>query len=117
MRVKPHYSILDVITFTILSIWLAICMFIFGVIVGSAAAEKKTTEKYGLTGVVVNLSRGTDTVTIMDCNGNYWQFKGVEDYEIDDIVSCVVDTKGTDLIKDDEIIAARYGGCIWSWFE
>ena len=104
-------------TFTILSIWLAICMFIFGVIVGSAAAEKKTTEKYGLTGVVVNLSRGTDTVTIMDCNGNYWQFKGVEDYEIDDIVSCVVDTKGTDLIKDDEIIAARYGGCIWSWFE
>lgn len=96
---------------------LAILMFAFGIFVGLVGNKETKNETYALTGKVVNIAYATDTVTIVDCNSNYWQFKGTEDYEINDIVACIVDTKGTDLIKDDEIISARYNGVIWDWFE
>lgn len=73
--------------------------------------EKKNL--YPLTTVVYNISEATDTVTVEDYNGNLWQFKGVEDWNLDDICTCIMDSKGTLLIKDDEIVKVRYNG----WFE
>lgn len=77
--------------------------------------EKKNI--YGMTAVVTNVSQATDTVTIEDFNGNLWQFKGIEDWEVDDIASCVMDNQGTAEIKDDVIISARYGGYWKGWAE
>lgn len=68
---------------------------------------------YPLTTVVCDISEATDTVTVKDYNGNLWQFKGVEDWNLNDICSCLMTSKGTMLIKDDEIVKIRYNG----WFE
>lgn len=91
-----------------------ILIFITGILMLSCILmnnEKKNL--YPLTTVVYNISEATDTVTVEDYNGNLWQFKGVEDWNLNDICSCLMDSKGTMLIKDDEIVKVRYNG----WFE
>lgn len=70
---------------------------------------------YGMTAVVTHISEATDTVTIQDFNGNLWQFKGVEDWEVGDVASCIMDSKGTTLIKDDEIVKVKYSGYFQGW--
>ena len=68
---------------------------------------------YSMTTRVVKVDEPTDTVTIQDFNGNYWQFDGIEDWAVDGICSCIMDNKGTKEIKDDEIVSTKYDG----WFE
>lgn len=75
--------------------------------------EKKNI--YGMTALVIDISRPTDTVTVRDFNGNLWQFKGAEDWMVNDICSCVMDNKNTSQIKDDEIISVRYDGYFEGW--
>jgi len=76
-----------------------------------------TKDLYGMTAVVTHISEATDTVTIKDFNGNLWQFKGVEDWALNDVASCVMDGKGTALIKDDVIVKVRYSGYFDGWDE
>lgn len=70
---------------------------------------------YPMTAIIVHTSTYTDTVTVKDFNGNLWQFKGVEDYEVGDIVSLIMNDKGTEKIFDDEIIKAQYDGYLKGW--
>ena len=72
---------------------------------------------YGMTAVVTHVSEATDTVTIKDFNDNLWQFKGVEDWSVNDIASCVMDSCGTSLIKDDVIVKVQYSGYFEGWAE
>lgn len=76
---------------------------------------KKTT--YSMTTIVVGVSRPTDTVTVRDYNGNLWQFKGAEDWIVNDVCSCVMDNKSTEQVKDDEIISVHYDGYFAGWVE
>ncbi len=71
--------------------------------------------EYPLTTVVFEVSKETDIVTVVDFNGNLWQFKGTEDWEVGDICSCIMKSKGTSLIKDDEIKKTRYDGWVEGW--
>lgn len=50
----------------------------------------------------------TDTVTVTDCNGFMWDFKGTEDWEVGDNVAIIMSGNGTETIYDDEIITVRY---------
>lgn len=70
---------------------------------------------YPMTGVVIHVSRGTDTVTIQDSNSNLWQFTGAEDWHKGDIVSCLMNNKKTPEISDDVIIKAEYNGTVEGW--
>jgi len=72
---------------------------------------------YGLTTVVVEISKPNDKVTCQDFNGNLWQFEGVEDWCENDIATLIMNDKGTELIKDDEILDVRYGGYFEGWLE
>lgn len=75
--------------------------------------EMERKNSYPITTVVYDVSEATDTVTVIDFNGNLWQFKRVEDWNVGDICSCLMNSKGTELIKDDEIVKTHYSG----WFE
>lgn len=77
--------------------------------------EEHQKNKYPMTTVVYDVSLVTDTVTVIDYTGNLWQFKGVEDWAINDVCSCIMDSKGTDLIKDDEIVKVQYSGWLEGW--
>jgi hypothetical protein len=63
---------------------------------------------YALTAQVVKIDRAQDIVTVEDSVGNLWEFYGVEDWEIGDCASMVMDDMGTDRIYDDEIVNVRY---------
>lgn len=74
--------------------------------------QQTTTEQvnnyYALTAQVVETNRTQDVVTVKDSTGNLWEFYGVEDWEIGDCASMVMDDMGTDRIYDDEVVNVRY---------
>ena len=70
---------------------------------------------YAKTTVVQTIDGENDTVVVKDSNGNTWTFTGVEDWEVNDVCSCLMDTKGTPSIYDDEIVSTRYDGVMLGW--
>lgn len=65
---------------------------------------------YPDTYIITETDRTNDLVTISDCNGYTYQFEGVEDYFVGDLVSCIMFDNFTPEITDDIIITQRYGG-------
>lgn len=63
---------------------------------------------YPDTMIVVDFCYSTDEVILEDCTGNLWSFYGIDDWEINDVASVLMNDKGTDEIYDDEIIMANY---------
>lgn len=63
---------------------------------------------YALTTKVVEIDREADIVTCEDYNGNLWKFYGVEDWEVNDCASLLMDSNGTKKIYDDVVKGARY---------
>lgn len=95
-----------VILICVISVGLSVSTFFLG----RYTKENQNKNYYPLTGIVVNVSRANDTVTIEDSNGNYWQFTGAEDWEENDFCSCIMNDNGTKEIKDDKIVKVRYCG-------
>ena len=66
---------------------------------------------YPLTVQVVELDREGDIVTCVDGAGNGWEFYGVEDWQVGDFASLLMDDNGTpENIYDDVITMAHYAG-------
>lgn len=60
---------------------------------------------------VTAINHNEDIVTCVDAEGFEWEFYGCEDYLISDLVSCLMDTNGTeDTILDDIILMTDYTG-------
>lgn len=60
---------------------------------------------------IVELDYTSDIVSCVDSVGFEWEFYGCEDYYTGDLVSCLMDTMGTeDTILDDYILEAYYTG-------
>lgn len=52
-----------------------------------------------------------DLVTITTANGNMFSwYTDAGDYEINDLASCLMDSKGTKYVTDDEVLLAHYAG-------
>ena len=69
---------------------------------------------YPKTLVVTETDTARDVVVCEDYNGNVWEFEGVEDWETGDIVSAIMDSKGTEEVHDDEFVVCRYGGNVFA---
>ena len=63
---------------------------------------------YALTGVVVELTAKSNEVVVEDYNGNLWAFCGIEDWQVGDCASLLMDDQGTDSVLDDVVLSARY---------
>ena len=63
---------------------------------------------YPLLTTVTEVDRNKDLVTVEDSNGFIWQFEGADDWEEGDLCNCLMDSRGTEKIFDDEIIMTRY---------
>lgn len=83
------------------------------VILTNASAKN---EFYPLNTVVQEINEETDTVTCADCNGNLWEFYGVEDWQEGDFATMIMDTCGTTNIFDDEIVKVEYNGNVEGLF-
>lgn len=70
---------------------------------------------YPLTGIVTDIQSGenpeVDLVTITCSNGNMFSwYADAGNYEINDLASCIMDSKGTKYVTDDEVLLAHYAG-------
>ena len=75
-----------------------------------------TSHLYPLTGVVTYIEYEAipeqDLIFITCANGNEFSFYApvTDCWEVEDLASCIMDSKGTSLVYDDEIIMAHYAG-------
>ena len=69
-----------------------------------------TAEIYPETAKVVEVDYDTDTVTVETFTGFLFTFYGCEDWMVGDCASLIMEDNGTELVYDDEIIMAQYGG-------
>lgn len=74
----------------------------------TATTAKTETKVYPLLTTVTGVDRDKDLVTVEDNNGFIWQFEGADDWEEGDLCNCLMDSRGTEKIFDDEIIMTRY---------
>ena len=75
-------------------------------------------ELYPETARVVDLDYAEDVVTVETFNGHLFAFEGCEDYALNDCVSLIMDDCGTELIYDDAIVKAEYGGWeLVNWYK
>lgn len=70
---------------------------------------------YPLTGIVTEIECDVEPevnlVTITTANGNMFSwYTDAGDYEINDLASCIMDSKGTKYVTDDEVLLAHYAG-------
>ena len=70
---------------------------------------------YPRTTEVVEIDREEDVVTCEDFCGRLWQFEGCEDWQVGDVCSLLMFTNGTEIVFDDVIVLARYGGTFQDW--
>lgn len=104
----------------VMSFWeFMICMMIvlvLGMLIGAGIVAAETANDrarlYPRTAVVVEIDRPNDTVVCEDSVGMLWAFYGADDWELDDCVSLLMDSRGTDSIYDDSIVAARYSAWV-----
>lgn len=73
---------------------------------------------YPLTGIVTEIEYDiepeVDLVTITCSNGNMfaWYADSSDCWEINDLASCLMDSKGTEIVYDDEVLLAHYAGVL-----
>ena len=72
---------------------------------------------YPLTGIVTEVQevdKDTDLVTMTCANGNQfsWYVDSTDDWCINDLASCIMNSNGTDEVYDDEIVDAHYTGTL-----
>lgn len=70
---------------------------------------------YPLTGIITEIEYDVepevDLVTITCSNGNMFSwYADAGDYEVNDLASCIMDSKGTKYVYDDEVLLAHYAG-------
>lgn len=106
---KNNYLTIGNIIIVILVIIIGLWLFTIAAIDTTNNTNEITTESiYAMTTKVVDIDKESDIVTVKDSTGNLWEFYGVEDWEIGDCASMVMNNMGTDSIYDDEIISAQY---------
>lgn len=95
-----------------MSVLLAVLVIFMGFTVAglwyTAVTAKTEVNVYPLLTTVTEVNKDKDLVTVEDNNGFIWQFKGVDDWEESDLCNCLMNSKGTEKIFDDEIIMTKY---------
>ena len=100
-----------IITTTLLATITIIC-----ILASLAAIKFFTTENYvnnnlyAQTGIITEINRKSDFVTVTVANGNKFSFYGASDYQKGDFCSMVMDSCGTEYVYDDIVIDTKYDG-------
>lgn len=65
---------------------------------------------YAKSMIVYEVDREYDILYLTDSNGNGWEYIGIEDFGIGDVVDCLMYDNQTDIIYDDKIVKLQYSG-------
>lgn len=73
---------------------------------------KQINDCYPMTTIVREIDNKNDIVTVENNDGELFQFIGIEDWQINDICTLMLNNNGTENIYDDIIIKTIYNGNI-----
>ena len=76
----------------------------------STVTNDNHTSVYNTCMIITNTNYDENIVTCETATGYIFQFYGIEDYFVGDIVICTMDDNGTKSIIDDKIIDTKYSG-------
>lgn len=65
---------------------------------------------YAKSMLVYEVDREYDILYLTDSNGNGWEYVGIEDLGVGDVVDCLMYDNQTDIIYDDKIVKLQYSG-------
>ena len=105
------------IILTLIYIVVSLSGYLLGRAIGKIHSDAEQEMLYPRTAVVVEIDRPNDTVVCEDSVGMLWAFYGADDWELDDCVSLILDSRGTDIIYDDDIVSVRYSAFRVEGFE
>lgn len=57
---------------------------------------------------IISIDYTSDTVYVINANGQVFSFAGAEDWLVGDYLTAIMQDKGTDTVKDDSIVSVRY---------
>ena len=92
-----------------IALMIALLMFVMCVMFAHAEEEP---DFYAKVGIIFRMDYEEDIVYVVDFFGEEWSFFGCEDWDVGDFVAAVMNTMGTELIYDDEIVSVTYNGYI-----
>ena len=106
------------IAIVILSIALLACMTWFSLTAAHYSANVVNTKNYPMMAVVVEADKEANIVICKDFNGFYWAFPYDGDgWTEGDVVSMIMNDRGTPNVQDDYIIDYRYDGWLEGWMD
>ena len=73
---------------------------------------KQINDYYPMTTIVREIDNKNNTVTVENNDGELFQFIGIEDWQINDVCSLMLDDNGTENIYEDIFIKTIYNGNI-----
>jgi hypothetical protein len=79
-------------------------------IIGYERACASKANLYPKSGAVIYVDKAGDVILIEDLAGHRWIYGGAEDWLEGDMISMIMDSRGTEQIKDDEIVKIQYEG-------
>lgn len=79
-------------------------------LIGYESACISKANLYPKSGTVIYVDKDGDVILIEDLAGHRWIYGGAEDWLEGDMVSMIMNSNGTEQIKDDEIIKIQYEG-------
>ena len=80
--------------------------FLLGLVAGILLA---TSHLYPMSGIITEVNREADTVTVTTQNGHMWEFFGAEGWCEGDIAALLMNDMGTAKVTDDEIVSVQAG--------
>lgn len=103
----------------VIEIMIAMCILMAIVVCArETVINTQKINEYPATFIVTHVHKGNkeNEIFIKNYNGDIFSFKDTNEWEINDIVSAIMDSKGTPVITDDEIVSnngvlkIRYSG-------
>lgn len=88
---------------------LIVAIAIVGILLSKSKIPNEN-QLYPMLAVVVELDEVDDAVICTDFNGHDWAFYGIEDWQVGDYASMIMDDNGTPWVADDIIVSVRYDG-------
>lgn len=94
---------------------MATMMMVSTPVLAAPTTDGECKDLYPLTGIVTEVhevDKDSDLVTMTTANGNQfsWYADAEDCWSINDLASCIMESNGTEIVYDDEIVDAHYAG-------
>ena len=92
-------------------------LILLAMVITALLCQSALADTYPTLFVVTEVDEVSDSMLMVDFNGQLWEWYGIEDTFPGDMIAAIMDDCGTDEVYDDEIVAIRYCGWLDAWQE